>query len=906
MKKLSFLFSFIFAVAASGAAWAEDSKIGSAQNTYDFQSRNPENLNIQTGGARPFNMMQHNYAWEDGGRAMAARDATNVAQNPKTAQDAKDIESMVRAAAIQNLYGQSIDAGNADLAGAGSFEYCAQKVFAAALAANQNMVRENDEDYVIQGWVYRVFQDKSVLEKIMQCPDADTGTGTAQINIPPIAFVFPGGRQIIVNYSTQLKILRQREMLAGKRTLTKPSERVDPNGEDVWTNTQPAWYAIMVVQAGALDEYVGADGNDTISPRYMLENPDKFLPKNNPLVGAGCTSYSSLANDNDIINISAHKTIGEKSSAFSGNDYYVSGAKNLQWITWTEVALDVALTVGTAGAGTAISAFAKTLRIGRTAKKITQSMRVLEGMEDVAKFRRLTAEAEKAATLVKDAEKLLDSTKATLAAQKTVPIGGKEITMTREWLDEAARLLKNNPTTATDKLVGRYKLTADEINHIKRIGDRGLQSLNSKFISAEGQIANRAAELAKAQGRAGQIGADLKAASESENVSKLTKAEQELRDLEFLRDNLKAFMTLKRGNVVARTVESGRGFTSIRDLSKITDYQSAVRNLERARAAGRMDDVAKYSRQVEQLENLDDVRKYKAATTEARAVKTAVKTILTANKQIDKIAASAGKAGTRAGRIRDFLFRSTNSERGRAALEYRKDAAFHTGAKAVDATGKVITGSAIVHGAEQFILNMYDYSVVDNGKFTSNIDFNAFGLLSADDLDGQENEFSHGMFLMWRGDSISPADDDAAFLLAMDFASKFHEDIMNTQDDLGAGGRAATDMCNVDIYVVRPIIKNPGTDDSLYYLIMNDTPWRVRAPRVSDDATALSDIDADVSDWLDNAGDPTDWTMESLTDAKSVYKDYCGTQTKSSTQPCQTLAALISSVQTSLKALGRL
>ena len=32
--------------------------------------------------------------------------------------------------------------------------------------------------------------------------------------------------------------------------------------------------------------------------------------------------------------------------------------------------------------------------------------------------------------------------------------------------------------------------------------------------------------------------------------------------------------------------------------------------------------------------------------------------------------------------------------------------------------------------------------------------------------------------------------------------------------------------CNVDIYVVRPIIHNIGTPNAeLYYLIMNDHPW---------------------------------------------------------------------------------
>ena len=75
------------------------------------------------------------------------------------------------------------------------------------------------------------------------------------------------------------------------------------------------------------------------------------------------------------------------------------------------------------------------------------------------------------------------------------------------------------------------------------------------------------------------------------------------------------------------------------------------------------------------------------------------------------------------------------------------------------------------------------------------------------------------MWLMWAGDSTSPTDDDAAFLQAMDFASKFHEDLMENQND-------SNSPCNIDIWVVKPIIRDPGTEhQALYYLVMNDVPW---------------------------------------------------------------------------------
>jgi hypothetical protein len=54
----------------------------------------------------------------------------------------------------------------------------------------------------------------------------------------------------------------------------------------------------------------------------------------------------------------------------------------------------------------------------------------------------------------------------------------------------------------------------------------------------------------------------------------------------------------------------------------------------------------------------------------------------------------------------------------------------------------------------------------------------------------------------------------------MDFAQKFYQDLTEMQDETGRHA------CDVDIYVVRPIIRNPDTDSQeLYWLVMNDEPW---------------------------------------------------------------------------------
>ena len=115
---------------------------------------------------------------------------------------------------------------------------------------------------------------------------------------------------------------------------------------------------------------------------------------------------------------------------------------------------------------------------------------------------------------------------------------------------------------------------------------------------------------------------------------------------------------------------------------------------------------------------------------------------------------------------------------------------------------------------------MYDWTETSTGDFTNNIQFAPLLLLSADDLAGQENVVNYGMWLLWAGDATSAADDDAAYLQAMDTAEKFWQDLTTVQEQQN------NHACDVDIYVVRPILRNPDTPDAeIYYLIMNDVPW---------------------------------------------------------------------------------
>ncbi|MBR0212032.1 MAG: hypothetical protein IJQ55_00340, partial [Alphaproteobacteria bacterium] len=130
-----------------------------------------------------------------------------------------------------------------------------------------------------------------------------------------------------------------------------------------------------------------------------------------------------------------------------------------------------------------------------------------------------------------------------------------------------------------------------------------------------------------------------------------------------------------------------------------------------------------------------------------------------------------------------------------------------------------------LYGAVVFLGDLYDRTSNTSQQYSNGIEFKPLCLLSADDLNGQENEGNYGMWLMWEGNSTDPADDDAAYLQASDFAEKFAYELEEFQEKI-----STIDWCNVDIYVVHPIIRIDETnpDDpkgELFYLFMNDIPW---------------------------------------------------------------------------------
>ncbi len=524
---------------------------------------------------------------------------------------------------------------------------CATAIFENALSATADQISENALEEDIQKWIYQAFQQKDVLQAVLACPEIINVAEDETITFLPINYTFPNGRQITVNYETQPKILKQRLTIANKPQLpSDPNPRVGaPDDDSIWTNTDPAWYAIMVVESGTLDNFVGTGKNNTVSLQYIEDNIDDLFPKNRQ-----CTGKSALTKDNTMINRAMKETVNLEDDT---NDYYVAGDVNLQWISYLEIGLDVAITVATFGGGQVVLGTTKAARASKTLKNLSTSLRTLRQTDSVRDYIRISQQASKA---------------------------------------------------------------AEELQKIDRVAD---------------------------------------AARYAEKSRELQNYTQAMRNLENVDDNVRQYR------------QYSETFTSL------NEYRRALRVL---RPAQRGNIIAKTWR--------------------------FVKNANTGGKQL-RNAAKVAKSSTLSGRIRDWLFQSSLSNIG--------------------ALAKLESTGGLLYGALKFVGGMYDWTETSTGEFTSDIEFKPLTLLSADDLQGQENVINHGMWFMWVGDSYIAADDDAAFLQAMDFANKFHfnlDEMQKSQNDY---------PCNVDIYVVRPIIRNPGSQNpELYFLVMNDEPWTTR------------------------------------------------------------------------------
>ena len=555
---------------------------------------------------------------------------------------------------------------------------CASQIFSNALREHANEIDESDPEFKVRAWARETMTgDATVLKEILQCPELQNITDDTTVIFSPIVYNFPMGRTITINYSTQPKVLKQKLMLASKRSLPNGDANpklMDPNDPAKYMNTEPAWYAIMVVQHDALKDFVGPDKNNTLSVKYINDHINEIYPQ-----GANCTSKSALANDNDTINQVVKKVVDIEDDT---NDYYVAGDVNLEWIMYAEIAADVILTVATVGIGETAMVQMRTARAFKTGKKLLKSMHELSKIKEVNDY------IKKMRTI----------------AQHT---------------DDIAKLEK-------------------EIKNLKRSNDIAAKRAEIKRLQESIKTLEKEADtLAKTN-------KDVKAYKEQAAAYK---------DLHKYYQNLRAFKRPQTGNVVVR----------------------ALRTL--------------------------------------KASQTGAKTMAKAGK-----VARAGMS-SRSAKMGHWLMDATLKHGARLA-RFERDA-------------------GMLYGFLAFMGDMYDKTSTTSKEFSNGIEFKPLCLLSADDLNGQENVVNYGMWLMWVGNSTDPADDDAAYLQAMDFASKFYYKLDEFQDENGTN-------CNVDIYVVRPIIRLDETNvekpsGELFYLFMNEIPWST--------AEQFNDKNKNIEDW---------------------------------------------------------
>lgn len=138
------------------------------------------------------------------------------------------------------------------------------------------------------------------------------------------------------------------------------------------------------------------------------------------------------------------------------------------------------------------------------------------------------------------------------------------------------------------------------------------------------------------------------------------------------------------------------------------------------------------------------------------------------------------------------------------------------GLKKQIATAAVATGEV---GLGLALMKAYGYSTA-SVELAKNVKFSAFGLLSADDLEGRENEISHGAWItiddvteIYEGDKLNEA---------MAWAEAFKSDI----DKVNVDGE-----CDIDIYVVQVGISNPdklGKREAYYWLYTDPVKSNLR------------------------------------------------------------------------------
>lgn len=714
---------------------------------------------------------------------------------------------------------------------------CASKIFSDALRAHANEVSETDDERIVRAWAKQTMESPDVLKQILnECPEMAVDD-TETIHFTPIVYKFsdaPDARTLTINYSVQPRVLKQKLILASKPSLPNGDANpklMDPDDPAKYLNTEPAWYAIMVVQHDSLKDFVGNEKNNTLSVKYLDDHIDAIYPK-----GYYCTSKSaiSLGNNADTINKVVHKVVDIEDDT---NDYYVAGDVNLEWVMYAEISAEVLITVATLGIGEGAMIGLKSIRAGKTGVRLAKNLsklkkidkvkdyveatnRIAKNTDKISKMEQNVANAKKYENALKNAEKAKQAGKDASKYEKEA----------QEILEKAKKIdsdITSDALKNTDNFKDSIKTLEKETKDLNETLEKTLKE-NKKLLD------DKKKALKKARKDADRLSVKYydKTAKELDSTRDLIKSEKELNKIKDADKRAKAIE--KNNQLKQRAQELEKTLKDIEGGSTLGDYGKLKREINELESIDKYVDTAK---------QLDEVIKYRKDLLTAKHLFTRPQTgnIFTKNlKRIKAIGKTLRASNTgaktmgKAGRVA----RAGMSSRSAKFGDWLFDVTLKHGAR----LGRIYRDTGIVYGVLTFLGDMYDRTSATSKEFSNGIEFKPLCLLSADDLAGQENVVNYGMWLMWVGNSTDPADDDAAYLQAMDFAAKFYYQLDEYQDEHGAN-------CNVDIYVVRPIIRldETNTDDphgELFYLFMNEIPWST--------AEQFGEQIKDVEDWERN------------------------------------------------------
>ncbi len=593
---------------------------------------------------------------------------------------------------------------------------CSTNAFANALAESANEISENDSEYDVRQWIYGVMLAPETLGEVLSCPEIADANDDDTIRFMPIKYNFPNGREIVINYETQPKVLNQHFMLATKTELptNNPNPALSPDDPNAtWVNTDPAWYGIMVVQSGGLRNFVGPDKNNVVSQQYILDNIERLYPRNSDGWCSTKTGIGAKVNDSMVHNVIRNRTAyhdGDK------NNYYIAGDRDLRWIAVTEIAAEVVMAVLTMGGSAALTGGIKAASASKIITRIGKNMKTLVKIDNVQGYLRHSL---KVAKYTKEIDNMNDMAKYIRNVDKLEKTLAKTAKNSKKY-DKVLKQLENARKIKADNMwkLGKAGNGIDKVDDIKKLEQ--MIAENRKVIE---ETRKTMATMAKTD----------------KNVAEYVKQFDALKDVTKYVKELKALKRARTGNVFSRAWQG---------------IKNTAKSVKAANSGG---------------------------------------------KTLDR-AAKVARHGAKSGRARDWLFHTTMRNAGRITK----------------ATEEIAALAFVL----QIVGDFFDWTDVSTDDFTNGINLRPLLLLSADNMDDQDNVVNYGMWMMWSGDSTDPADDDAAYLQAMDFAQKFYQDLTETQDETNR------DACNVDIYVVRPIIRNPGTEhQQIYWLFMNDEPW---------------------------------------------------------------------------------